>query len=461
MIEIIKEFPLSISALAYKGKCNDWGKVTYQTEKVDINKIESYVKEGRCFTHTFKVSGSEPFSTKSKTIANFNGTNTVFIDIDDSNIAAPLFQQTISTKPSLLYTTPSNITGEKNRYRLIYLFDDMIKSNDEYKLLVNAIVDKISDEIAGFELKDRTCVNCSQQMGGNSNQDITIYKTYNVFYKEDFITNTEHYSNSCFSKQYKKEKRNDILNGNAEASENVELLHLIDAEFISDFWNFTDERSYIEIRKKHSDKYPIHNATQTDALQPFIKLNDEYIDIPRKTYKYKDHHGSWQECPQKVKKGDRERILFCNALLRLKMIPEMTFEHLLFCLLYERQIWIDNSDGTITNKVLYKIAKGAFLKRTKYNPQMKESQRRKRAKYKTGHKVNPSFCESQGLSARSVANHIRGYLSDKTLDEHYDFSKSVKENHIILKKQGIKPNSERRLYKYLKDKGIGTKDYTK
>ena len=59
----------------------------------------------------------------------------------------------------------------------------------------------------------------------------------------------------------------------------------------------------------------------------------------------------------------------------------MSFENLLYAMVYERTYWIDNSDGEITNRVLYKIAKGAFTKRDMYDiGTSTEGQKRRRAK---------------------------------------------------------------------------------
>ena len=49
-----------------------------------------------------------------------------------------------------------------------------------------------------------------------------------------------------------------------------------------------------------------------------------------------------------------------------------------------------------------------------------------------------------------MANRMRTDASNKVLQQHYDFSKSVKENCCLLKEKGIKPNGERRLYEFVK-----------
>ena len=132
------------------------------------------------------------------------------------------------------------------------------------------------------------------------------------------------------------------------------------------------------------------------------------------------------------------------------MNPKMSFENLLFALVYERQFWIDNSDGEFNNRALYKIAKGAYLNRDRYQiASATQGQLRRRAKTnKNGYKVNKAYCDKHGVSVRTMANLMRGDIANNILLENYDFDKPVKENSIILKSLGIKPNSERRLYEF-------------
>lgn len=434
------KFPLSVSTTSYNGKCKDWRKVIYRTEEVDIDTLADYVKQGFCFTHIFKNIANEQFCTRQKTISNFDMTYVVFLDIDESPIPAPTFYGSVSCPPSMLYTTPNNITGKVNRYRLVYLFESPITNNDDYKTLVNKIADRIKCDIPDFHI-DTTCVNCSQQMGGNSLNNCILYKNYSIYNYSDFIKKDNCQNReSCIPIAYKKEEKNDIQQGIAD-----DEIVITNHEFLNDFWGMVDYDSALFFLTKYKNTYPIVDITPVDESQPFIRLNDNYTQIKRRTYIIKDKYGNRQTLPVKIKKGNRERILFLNALLRLKIQPNMAFEHLLYSLTYERQYWIDNTDRTITNHVLYKIAKGAFLKRHEYIP----NNLNHRNKNKSGYKVNPAYCKSKGVSPRSMANRIRTMVSDQVLLENYDFTKSVAENSQILKDKGIKPNSERRLYSFL------------
>ena len=86
-------------------------------------------------------------------------------------------------KPTIIYTTYSNIDNVNNRFRLIYVFNEPIRSNEYYRGIANTIVYNIQKEIEGFDLKDKTCLNASQQFAGNGNDNIVYYYNDNIFYK--------------------------------------------------------------------------------------------------------------------------------------------------------------------------------------------------------------------------------------------------------------------------------------
>ena len=84
-------------------------------------------------------------------------------------------------KPTIIYTTYSNIDNINNRFRLIYVFNEPIRSNEYYRGMANTIVYNIQKEIEGFSLKDTTCLNASQQFAGNGNDNIVYYYNDNIF----------------------------------------------------------------------------------------------------------------------------------------------------------------------------------------------------------------------------------------------------------------------------------------
>lgn len=269
--------------------------------------------------------------------------------------------------------------------------------------------------------------------------------THNIFNLLSF----KNYNN-CISNTYKKEERNDIINRNAVSYEEKDI-EIKDKEFERRFWGIDSEDGAYQLLTDYQYKYEITDTTQVDENIPYISL-DDYVQISRRYFMEKIDDGKYIPRNVRIKKGDRERTLFNNALLRLKINPNMTFENLLFAMVYERQFWIDNSDGEFTNKILYKIAKGAYTKRDRYSiASATKGQLRRRARTnKNGIKVNKAYCEKYGVGVRAMANHIRSGISNEILLENYDFERSVADNSKLLKEKGIKPNSERRLYEFKK-----------
>lgn len=439
-------FSVGVSTTCYTGKCHEWGKLRYQTQELDIDGLSDLIQQGYCFTHTFNdVSDDGTFGCKEKTIKNFKSTNTVFIDIDDCSLSAPDFYQTITPQPTILYTTPSNITGDRNRFRLVYVFEKALNDNALYRNEVLQISNCISSFIPDFKY-DSTSLNTSQQMGGNGRDDCLIFKSYNLFNFSSFEKWKQ-----CIPTTYKKEERDDISNRKADIYEDEDI-EIIDNELIKDYWNIGSYDSAFNFLIKYRDRYPLFETTQVDEDIPYINLNDDYVEISRRYYVVKDEYYNNRSIPVKIKEGDREKTLFRNALLRLKIQPYMSFEHLLYAMVYERHYWINNLDGEFGNMKLYKIAKGAFTKRGLYDISTATiGQKRRRAKTnKNGYKVNKAFCDKYGVSVRTMANLMRGDISNEVLLENYDFDKSVKENSKLLKEKDITPNSERRLYQFKK-----------
>ena len=174
-------FDIGISTTCYTGKCNEWGKLRYRTEEVTIDGLADYISQGYCFTHTFNnVSADGTWGCKEKTIKNFKSSNTLFIDVDGCSLTALDFFTTIFPQPTILYTTPSNIDGENNRFRLVYVYSDKITNNETYKREVNKICNSITEYIPSFKF-DTTSVNVSQQMGGNGSSGCLLQTSDNIF----------------------------------------------------------------------------------------------------------------------------------------------------------------------------------------------------------------------------------------------------------------------------------------
>ncbi|MEG0693557.1 MAG: hypothetical protein RR444_10830, partial [Oscillospiraceae bacterium] len=181
-----------------------------------------------------------------------------------------------------------------------------------------------------------------------------------------------------------------------------------------------------------------------DADTPYILLPDNYVEIKRYWYREPQIKSSgevtYKSHAVKLKSGNRRKLLYDGCLLRKIMLPDITVEHLLYCLVCERRYFVDNGDKVITNQILYQIAKDAWDD-TKRSIKPKKEERQ--------FVVNPKYCLEHGVSKQSARNIAAKMLLDLQLKKLYNTNLSVKENLESLKNQGIKI-SKSSLYNWVK-----------
>lgn len=171
-------FNVSISDRCYdhKPSKNDYTHMSFCVENVTMQEIIDKVSAGYSICHLF--------NNKRRLKKNFVGSYCIFIDVDDSQVSMKDFIDNAKMKPSFAYTTSSN--GVKGyRFRLGYVFDDMIETEDLYKDIYSAIVHKINLS----NTKDNCGSVCNQIMNGNSSNNIETYCSFNVFRLNQFMQN--------------------------------------------------------------------------------------------------------------------------------------------------------------------------------------------------------------------------------------------------------------------------------
>lgn len=440
----MKQFTLGISVNRYNEKPVKFdNSIKYIKQSLTIEQLASYIKNGHVITHNFKDTFDEEFIKSNITIANFDYTYIVLIDVDDCKYNMNDFLSFVDIKPSLAYTTSSNINNVSNRFRIAYLFNKAIRSNEEYKEVANAIVEYFKSVVPNYEHNDNTCINSSQVMFGNPKQNIEIIYNDNTYDKDKFSVS--------FCIKEKREEHYTNGNGKKETEQLKKTITITDKEFIDDFFSITNKDSYFAFVEKYQNKYwyydhtPIEDEYNEDI--PFFKLPDNYISIKRymcKDYFEKDNgEKKYFERVAKIKKGNRSKLLFVACILRKMMYKEVTFEHLLFCLLLDRQYFVDNTDKEVTNKKLFTIARNAFNSKETIKVE----------KDKRQYVVNKLYCAKYGISAKAVNNMIKKQLFDEAIGNVYDFSISVKENLKIMKEMGIKV-SKTKLYDFYNEYSV-------
>ena len=109
---------------------------------------------------------------------------------------------------------------------------------------------------------------------------------------------------------------------------------------------------------------------------------------------------------------------------------DITFEHLLYNLVCERQYYYDNQDKVLNNKELVNIATWAI----EFPSEQINPKRIKHSKFK----VDKLYWAEKRITPRKAANIVRGIIKEKEIGELYDFNLTDRENLAIMKEYGIK-----------------------
>lgn len=447
-----KKFEISISTKAYSDKnLIKWNSVEYQRQSITVEEFALLIKEGYCFCHSFKTNGIL-FGLSEKKDANFLSADMVFVDIDDSDIVMNDYVGRLSKKPTLYYTTPNNHTEKSNykyRFRLCYLFCLPIYTVETYHSLYDGIAESIRKDIQDVEIKDNCGRTPSQQFSGNAKAECELYVTDNVFSHSDFpyqsnnvsFSSSLSISNGNLSKSAKKD--DDTVIG-------VKDLIIADKSFISDI----NTLSPYDLIDKYRTKYRYFTHTELHFQDGYALIPSDYQEIYRQTYMDSFIKNNGDEIKfsavKKLRDGDnRRKKLYIAGLIMKKILPNITFENLLYNLICERTYYYDNSDRVLSNKVLANIARNVVnIPLEKIQLQSK----RKKRKFC----VDKSYCAMLGISPNAMKNKVRKMLKDEEIGNAYDCSLSVAENLAAFKEMNISVGKSK-LYQWCKENGINTK----
>lgn len=229
---------------------------------------------------------------------------------------------------------------------------------------------------------------------------------------------------------------------------------ITDNEFINDLYNIPPS----DLIVKYRERYRYFDHSELMYNEGYALIPENYQEIYRSWYQdvVTNNNGNVRKVSVvKIKRdGDnRRKCLFVSALIRRKILPSITFEHLLYNLIAERQWYYDNSDNTLNNQELMRIANNALsMEYEKINIKTK----RKPSKFK----VDKQYCSERGIKPKSMVGIVRRKLKDEEIGNLYDCNLSVKENLALLKANGIKIGLSR-LYEFCKRNNISRRAYKK
>lgn len=437
---IKNQFELSVSTSCFKEKNGiKWGNVRYQRKNLTISEFVDLVRQGYCFCQSFHTDQAT-FGVREKKDCNFESAQMVFVDIDDSQTPMVEFIGKLSQQPTVAYTTPNNHTAKSNwlyRFRLCYLFDEPISTIEEYSMVYDGVLQSICNDIPTFTMKDNCGRKASQQFGGNALPDCELMEYGIVYSLSDFPFQNNNVSSSF------------LLFSNGKTRTPQKDIEITDKKFIKDMENMKPN----ELLEKYQDKYKYFDHTDLHFENGYALIPEDYQEIYRSWYfdTFEKNDGEVLKIPKvkKLRDKDNRRFkLFIAGLIMKKIMPTITYEHLLYNLIYEVYHFYDNSDNVLNRTTLKGIAKAVFL--TSVEDITLQS------RCKKTFVVDKSYCVLHGISANSYKNTVHKILKDEEIGSVYDCSKSIKENLNLMHEMGIRVGKTK-LYEWCKENGIASK----
>ena len=431
-----------------KPQGHEISQIKFNEMSVSNDMLSSFITNGYCYCPTDRKKD------------NVRESDYICIDVDDSTVEMNDYVSTLTDKPTIYYTTPSNGNVDKSqqkygddkhiyRFRLLYALDTPTTNASEYEQAYRYITTTNNMGFVDFRP-------ANQYYNGSKNCEIhNTHRAYSLpdEYKDVVLGNEGKKSSRPKSKQ---------TGGVDNPSGGRKGMHL-DEDVLSAFLDCT----------KYEDFLSWYNGVfgESNLLRetPYLQdehderklVCDDYYIIPKKYIGWDKEnktkiYGKWLD-------GENRHIkIYITGIIIRKLNPEATVEDLLreIVAILLTYYSMKNPDGTL------KFSKKTILQLLNSVTKADMTKELKEIKHPS-FKVSSSYCEKNKVSKRNVVSEI---LSEKRIekkeekyrmiDYFFDFgmiwndgSKITQEQWIaILKENGIEV-SRATFKRYLNDRG--------
>ena len=414
---------ISTKSYAQKPKSIEISKMTFNKKELKVNELCSYISNGYAFTNIFNNDGR--LTIREKKIENFKEAWVISYDVDHNDVSLNDFVETLKIKPTIYYTTPSN--GKDGYcFRLLYILNEPITTNDEYK----DIYEGFAKYLDIFDIIDAKAKDCSRYFNGSKDCYI-VCNQENTIRLNDVRTIVKDI-NQCENESTN--NKTEVIEGRAVLVDDSFSHQPIDRDFINDFNSLSYRDFYEKCYLSGNYISQEHTFVEDDGTKPIIELGDDFIEIIRK-FKLVEFRGKKIPVRYKFKDGEGRRDkLWNNGMLRRKINPSLRFEDILYNLVSEVILYYDNSDGQLNRTTIFSIAKSVMrFNLDRYNPRIK-----KRRSYI----ASSAYCQIHGISKRkAVAMYQAKKRSKAPLIEYY-YREGLKPKDVeaLIKESGEEIN---------------------
>ena len=394
-------FNVSVSTTTHKDKADFEAvsnRLEYRKQSADIDTLCRLIKDGHSFCHCFD-DDDDTFTNTTKDNNNFRYTSFIPYDIDDNTLRMEEYLTTLTYQPTIAYTTTSDgIKG--NRYRLIYCFDSKIKGVGGYQTLYDTL--KVESGIGEL---DNCTHSPAQAFFGNALPTCRMVCTHYVYHLPTAASTTTEKKEKV-SKQIKIKKEESDIICNDTFRQDFEGMSL--RRFVSTY----------------SSEYPVIEESELTYRNGYAPIDENYLRIYRQWDVSARRIHKWQDG-----EGRRKKLATVALIIR-KIKPDITAEHLIYCLAYEVVHYYNNIDGVLNKSLILRVAKVA-LEKPLDEITIKGHDKRK-------YKVDVAYWKRQGISTKAAVAKAKGVWNDERIGELYDLQLTDKENVKAMAEYGVK-----------------------
>lgn len=421
------------------GKKGTPNRIQFQTKNYEIEDFEKIISSG--YTLSYQYKNDDVMGDRKK---NYIGTDFIIIDIDGTDLTMDEVIERATHKPTIIHTTFSNLTERKNYkhcYHLIYCLDETLCGEKNFNDAFNYFSCGIEDLI------DQNARDC-HRLTFTSNSNLPNYeyrllgKTYSSLsisnlHRDDSLDDKSNVDVSTVKKNNSSPIFNSLDNMRVKEKNLTELDNSfeLDKGFLKDLNSMT--------RRKFIDHYssiyeyltytPPIKIENTQGIEYADYTGQEYYEIPSLWRTNQD--GSRER--QKIEVGNRTTHLYIETNLFILIKPDISKEHLIYEAVRDIYENYDNSDNQFSNRYILSLVENVWKTRDSFisTPVPRKFKILKFA---------------EGIPKQVCVGMVRKYMKDDSIGSLLDFSLSVEENLIEMRKLGVKIK-KKRLIQFIKD----------
>lgn len=416
-------------------KLENAGKIDFSREELTVKELFIKLKNGHTVTSLFKR--SDPFNWYGSFANQWEGSQVIFIDADDTIVPIFTIENNLKHKPTFIFSTQSHqMEGKKNRFRLVYVFDRVMHNRIGYDSIVSELFDEIETCIADAGDKDFTLDRCTFNSAGffygNPKPTIEYITSWCIYSPEEIFKDYDDTPASEDEIKTATQRAEEIKGKKQKKRRNVPTtiprrecykLNNLGRELVKDCQsgNF----SLDDILGKYRDHFVIQLSIPLDEQpenQPFIPYKEGYQKLWFRPKWINDITGKKTLVINPFKNGEKRHIMLFDQLIICRKIHEdkICFDELLFHALHLFQIGYvnQNKDGSeckgvdvITPINILNITKKAWNANLAYHaPMIKRNEEKSNFSYK----LNPAYCKARDSRPIQLAGYVRHcYVTSK------------------------------------------------